>query len=151
MPVLSEQITSQQPSVSTEGRLRIMARLSDIFFTPMASTMVTVAGKPSGMAATAMATAAQWGFNAALLASPITWILAVIIAVIVAIYLVVAAINRLTGSSISATGIIVGALASAAAFVWNLFLGILDIALAIINNLYSSGLGRISFNVSILL
>lgn len=87
--------------------------------------------------ATAMATAAQWGFNTALLASPVTWILAIIIAVIVAIYLIVAAINRLTGSSISATGVIVGALTSAAAFIWNLFLAILDIALGVINLLYN--------------
>lgn len=88
--------------------------------------------------ATAAATAAQWGFNTALLACPVTWILLAIIAVIAAIYLIVAAINKLTGSTISATGVIMGALASAAAFVWNLFLGIADVALGVINYLYSN-------------
>jgi len=95
--------------------------------------------------ATAMATAAQWGLNTALLASPITWILAIIIAVIVAIYLIIAAINSLTGSSISATGVIVGALASAAAFIWNLFLAILDIALGVINLLYNQWVSFANF------
>lgn len=59
---------------------------------------------------TAKATAAQYGLNAALLACPLTWILLIIIAVIAAIYAIVAAINKVTGSSISATGIIMGAL-----------------------------------------
>lgn len=83
--------------------------------------------------ATATATVAQAGFNTVLLASPITWILLIIIAIVAAIYLVIAAINKVTGSTISATGIIVGALAVAGAFVWNLFLGILDLVLAIVN------------------
>ena len=76
--------------------------------------------------ATFAATAAQHGFNAALLACPLTWILLIIIAVI-------AAINKVTGSSISATGVIVGALTTAVAFVWNLFIGLLDLVLGVVN------------------
>lgn len=87
--------------------------------------------------ATAAATAAQYGFNTALLACPIVWILLIIIAVIAAIYLVIGVINKVTGESISATGVIVGALAAAGAFIWNLFLSILDIAFIVINNLYN--------------
>lgn len=87
--------------------------------------------------ATFAATAAQHGFNAALLACPLTWILLIIIAVIAALYAIVAAINKTTGSSLSATGIIVGALSSAVAFIWNLFLGLLDIVLAVINFMYN--------------
>jgi tape measure domain-containing protein len=83
--------------------------------------------------ATAQATVAQTGFNTALLASPITWILLIIIAIIAAIYAVVAVINKVTGSSISATGVIVGALMSAVAFIWNLFLSLLDLVLGVIN------------------
>lgn len=78
-------------------------------------------------------TAAQYGLNTALLSCPITWILIMIIAVIVAIYTIVAAINKLTGSTYSATGIIVGVLTTAIAFIWNLFLGLLDLVLGIIN------------------
>jgi len=87
--------------------------------------------------ATFAATAAQHGFNAALLACPITWILLIIIAVIAAIYAVIGVINKLTGSTISATGVIVGALLSAVAFIWNLFLGLVDLVLGIVNYWYN--------------
>jgi hypothetical protein len=54
VPVLSEQITVTEPSVSTAGSRRTMAAfLRAMTRVPMASTMVTIAGSPSGMAATA--------------------------------------------------------------------------------------------------
>lgn len=74
--------------------------------------------------ATFAATAAQHGFNAALLACPLTWIIIAIIAVIAIIYAVIAAINKLQGTSTSATGVIVGALMVAVAFIGNLFVGL---------------------------
>lgn len=61
--------------------------------------------------ATFAATAAQYGLNAALLACPITWIIIGIILIIAAIYMVVNAVNKAKGTSISATGIIFGAFA----------------------------------------
>lgn len=81
--------------------------------------------------ATFAATAAQHGFNAALMASPITWVLLIIIAIIAAIFAVVAAINKVTGSSISALGIITGALAVAAAFIGNLFVALINFTIDI--------------------
>lgn len=65
------------------------------------------------------ATAAQHGFNAALLACPLTWIIIAVIAVIAGFYALIAAINKLTGSSISATGIIAGVFTTWAACVLN--------------------------------
>ena len=53
VPVLSEQITLALPSVSTAGIRRMMLFLAAIRRTPTASTIVTTAGRPSGMAATA--------------------------------------------------------------------------------------------------
>lgn len=82
---------------------------------------------------TAAASAAQFVYNNALLACPLTWILLVIIAIIAAIYIIIGVINKLTGSSLSATGIIVGALTTAVAFIWNLFVALLDLVLGIIN------------------
>lgn len=76
--------------------------------------------------ATFAATAAQHGFNAALLACPITWIIIAIIAIIALIYAVVAAINKLQGTTISATGVIMGVLAVAGAFILNLGIGVLN-------------------------
>ncbi len=55
VPVLSEQITVAQPSVSTAASLRAMARLCAMRCMPMPSVTVTTAGSPSGMAATASA------------------------------------------------------------------------------------------------
>ena len=57
VPVLSEQITEVQPSVCTEGRLRTMEFFLAIRLVPKAKQVVITAGKPSGMAATASATA----------------------------------------------------------------------------------------------
>ncbi|TNN64749.1 hypothetical protein EYF80_025055 [Liparis tanakae] len=57
VPVLSEQMTEVQPSVSTEGRLRTMAFFLAMRRVPRARQVVMTAGSPSGMAATARATA----------------------------------------------------------------------------------------------
>lgn len=91
----------------------------------VANTTLAATEKVEAMAK-ASATAAQYGFNAALLACPLTWILLIIIAVIAAIYMIVAAINKLTGSTISATGIICGVVAVAGAFVLNCAIGVLN-------------------------
>lgn len=91
----------------------------------VANTTLAATEKAEAMAK-ASATAAQCGFNAALLACPLTWILLIIIAVIAAIYMIVAAINKLTGSTISATGIICGVVAVAGAFVLNCAIGVLN-------------------------
>lgn len=72
--------------------------------------------------ATFMATVAQQGLNAALLACPLTWILLIIVAIIVAIYAVVAAINKAKGTTISATGIIAGAFATLGAYIINRYI-----------------------------
>lgn len=76
--------------------------------------------------ATFGATAAQHGFNAALLACPLTWIIFAIIALVVIIYAVVAAVNKWKDTTVSATGIIMGALAVAGAFIWNVVIGVLN-------------------------
>lgn len=89
------------------------------------------------VSATAAATAAQYGLNTAMLASPVTWIILALIALIVIIYAVINVINEVTGSSISATGAILGALSVAGAFIWNLFLGLLDLVFAIVNYWYN--------------
>ena len=71
-------------------------------------------------------TAAVFTFNSALLASPITWIIMLIAVVIGLLYGVVAIINKVTGSSISATGLICGAIAVAGAFIGNTVIGLLN-------------------------
>lgn len=75
---------------------------------------------------TVAASAAVFTFNSALLASPITWIIMLIAVVIGLLYGVVAIINKVTGSSISATGLICGAIAVAGAFIGNTVIGLLN-------------------------
>ena len=57
VPVLSEQMTEAQPRVSTAGSFLMMALRLTMRCTPRASTMVTTAASPSGIAATARDTA----------------------------------------------------------------------------------------------
>lgn len=65
-------------------------------------------------------TTAQWGLNAAMLACPITWIVAGIMLAVGALYLGVAAFNKFTGATISATGIITGAIYGIGANIYNM-------------------------------
>lgn len=99
------------------------------------SAALTIEEKATHQATIAQhqATIAQAGFNTALLASPITWILVIIIAVIAAIFMVIAVIKKVTGTSTSALGMIVGAVYLAGAFIKNIFLGLVDVILGIIN------------------
>lgn len=65
------------------------------------------------------ASAAVFTFNSALLASPITWVVMGVMLLVGALYAGVAAYNKLTDSSVSATGIIAGAFLSLGAFIIN--------------------------------
>jgi hypothetical protein len=59
VPVLSEQTVVTDPSASTAGSLRVIALCRAICCTPIASVIVTSAGSPSGIAATAKPMAAE--------------------------------------------------------------------------------------------
>ncbi|HHT04542.1 MAG TPA: tape measure protein [Bacteroidales bacterium] len=98
---------------------------------------VHAAGLMMETGATFAATAAQHGFNAALLACPLTWIILAIIAVIAVIYLAVAAFNKFAGTSVSATGIIVGVLMVGAAFIGNLFVTLINLLIDIFGLLWN--------------
>lgn len=93
------------------------------------ATALKTAAEIRATHATFAATVQQYGLNAALLACPITWIVSGIILVITAIYLVVAAINKVKGTTISATGVILGVLATAGAAVMNIIIGVVNAAL----------------------
>lgn len=87
--------------------------------------------------ATFASTAAQYGLNAALLACPITWIVVLVIALVAAFYAAVAAINHFAGTSLSATGLIMGAFAVAGAFLINLVLGVVNFVIGLGVELYN--------------
>lgn len=63
--------------------------------------------------------------------------LIIIIAVVAAFYAVIAVINKVTGSSLSATGIITGAIMVALAFVGNLFITTINIIMDVVAVFYN--------------
>lgn len=84
-------------------------------------------------AATTGATAAQIAFNAALYACPATWIVMGIVALIAVLYAAVGAYNHFTNSSVSATGIVIGAFLTMASVVYNIIAFFYNIFAAIAN------------------
>ena len=80
---------------------------------------------------TMAATAAQIGYNGALYACPIVWIIVLVVALIAIFYAAVAAVNHFAGTTTSATGLICGAFAIALAFIGNLFIGTVNTIIGI--------------------
>lgn len=101
------------------------------------ATKVHTAALARQRGATFKATVEQYGFNTALLACPITWIVLAIIEFIAIVYALTAAINQLTGETNSATGIICGTIAMAAAAIWNVILGVVNAFIGIGVELYN--------------
>ena len=100
------------------------------------ASQLHAAAEARAAALTFRATVAQYGLNTALLACPITWIVAGIIAVITVIYLVVAAINKARNTTISATGVVLGVLATAGAIVLNTIIGVINAAIQAVWTLF---------------
>lgn len=79
----------------------------------------------------------QKNLNAAMYANPIVWVIGIIIALISIIYVVIGAINKFAGTSISATGVIVGVFATAAAAIGNAIIGLVNFVIGIGVELYN--------------
>jgi len=90
------------------------------------ATAVHTAFRKEDTKATFAQSVAQNGLNKALLACPLTWILLIIVGLVAVFYAVIAAVNKFVGTTLSATGIIIGALAMLGAFLWNAFIGIVN-------------------------
>lgn len=98
---------------------------------------LTVAINGAKMATAAM-TAAQNMLNLVMTANPIGLVVAGIALLVGALYAGVAAFNKLSGSSISATGIITGAVSVAAAVVGNAFIVVYNTALSAFGGIYNT-------------
>ena len=91
-----------------------------------------------GTATTETATA-QSVLNGALYSCPLTWYLAMIMAVVGGFFLLIAVINKVTGANISAVGVIVGAWYGAGAIIQNIFFAICNVALMTLALIYNMG------------
>lgn len=87
------------------------------------ATYAHAAATRTAVNATTAETAAQLGLNTAFLSCPVVWITLLVIALIAVFYAAVAAVNHFAGTSVSATGLICGAFATALAFIGNLLIG----------------------------
>lgn len=76
---------------------------------------------------------AQYGLNAALMACPLTWIILLIIAVVVAIFMVCGAIAKMTGVAQTSFGVFIGGINVVIQFFVNLGLIVANIAIGIWN------------------
>lgn len=140
--VVSENWSMLEPiimGIVTALGLYYTAMLLNNVITGISSTIKSVHAASLKMesGATFRATAAQYGFNAALLACPITRIIVFIIALIAIIYGVVAAINHFTGSSISATEIICGSFMAILATVGNILIAAYNLVVDVFASIYN--------------
>lgn len=107
----------------------------------VAMTIYNVAtGK--AIALTHQQTLAQWGLNSAILANPIVLIVSGVVA---ALYLGVAAFNKFAGTSVSATGIIVGAFYVVGAVIHNVVGAVYNATLQLGSSIYNYMAGIVEF------
>ncbi|HGT1795435.1 TPA: tape measure protein [Clostridioides difficile] len=96
-------------------------------------------------AALVATTIAQDGLNAAMAACPITWILYGIIAIVVAFFVAIAIFNHFAGTSVSAIGVVAGAISVAASFIGNLFIATGNLIIDIVALIYNALAGFAEF------
>lgn len=94
------------------------------------------------IALTHQQTLAQWGLNSAILANPIVLVVSGIVA---ALYLGVAAFNHFAGTSVSATGIIVGAFYAIGAVIHNVIGAVYNATLQLGSSVYNYIAGIVEF------
>lgn len=97
------------------------AIIAPILFGIIAALNAKAACDLASAAATMVLTAAQTALNAAFWTSPIGLIIAAVIILIVVFYAVIGLINKLTGTSLSATGLICSFFTTLGAVVMNIF------------------------------
>ena len=83
--------------------------------------------------ATNAAKTAMAGFNAVMAMNPIMLIVMAVIILIGLFYALVAWFNNLTGAAVSATGIIMGAIFALGMIIWDILIGLVNVAIWVIN------------------
>ncbi len=99
---------------------KTMAILSALAEAKRGSAMMYASG------ATFKATVAQYGFNGAILACPLTWFILKIIAVIAVIFMIAQAVANASNGVKTGFGVICGVVAMAGALIYNIVIGVLN-------------------------
>lgn len=131
------------------------ATVGPVLFAVSAALGALVANLVIVRTATLLVTAATWAMNAAFWANPIGLVILIIIGLVASLYLAVAAINNLAGTSISATGIIAGVFAmlgayiyNQVAFIWNLFSALVEFIVNLFKGHFEYSVKRAFVNVA---
>lgn len=95
-----------------------------------------------------LAKGAVSAFNAVLAMGPIGWVIMGIIILIGVIYAAVNAFNQWAGTSISATGIIIGSVFALGMTIWNILMWIFNIVILIINGIIAIVVGLVNIVIA---
>lgn len=95
-----------------------------------------------------LAKGAVAAFNAVLAMGPIGWVIMAIIILIGIIYAAINAFNQWAGTSISATGIIIGAVFALGMTIWNVLMWIFNIVILIINGIIAIVVGLVNIVIA---
>ncbi|MBE5886769.1 MAG: phage tail tape measure protein [Lachnospiraceae bacterium] len=101
------------------------------------------------VSATAAAMVAQYGFNSAILASPLLWLLVTVIAIIGAMSILANVITTTSGVFISGWGLILATIYTAGALIWNVVVGLYNLITDLIVSLLNVLIGTAEYFANI--
>lgn len=141
-PIISPIIYSIAAALALYYGYLMLVRTAEIVGTGIKAALVLAsyahaAATGTEASATAAATAAQLGFNTALLACPITWIVLAVMALVALFFAAIAAVNKFAGTTLSAIGIVNGAIAVAGAFIGNIFVAMINFTMDVFAALWN--------------
>lgn len=125
----------------------IIAVAGAMFYYWLSVNAVSFAMKGLEMAMN-LAKGAVSAFNAVLAMGPIGWVIMGIIILIGVIYAAVNAFNQWAGTSISATGIIIGSVFALGMTIWNILMWIFNIVILIINGIIAIVVGLVNIVIA---
>ena len=126
----------------------IMAVAGAMFYYWLSVNAVTFAMKGLEMAMN-LAKGAVAAFNAVMAMNPVSLTIMAIILLIGIIYAAINAFNQWAGTSISATGTIIGAVFALGMIVWNVLIFILNIVIMIVNGIIAIVVGLVNMVIAL--
>lgn len=126
----------------------VIAVAGAMFYYWLSVNAVTFAMKGLEMAMN-LAKGAVAAFNAVMAMGPIGWVIMAIIILIGIIYAAINAFNQWAGTSISATGTIIGAVFALGMIVWNVLIFILNIVIMIVNGIIAIVVGLVNMVIAL--
>lgn len=125
----------------------VIAVAGAMFYYWLSVNAVTWAMKGLEMAMN-LAKGAVAAFNAVMAMGPIGWVIMAIIILIGIIYAAINAFNQWAGTSISATGVIIGSVFALGMTIWNILMWLFNIVILIINGIIAIVVGMVNIVIA---